>query len=152
MSTASSDNANTVPSSILIVGGGVFGLSTALALTQRAHFAQTTITLLDPHPSIPDSKAATTSSVDTSRIIRADYSDPYYADLAAEAQSHWRRTGDDELGGQGRYSEPGLLLTAERGRDAYVQAALENVRRIEGCGEEGIPVLPTAGALSLIHI
>ena len=73
MSTPSSDNPDTAPSSILVVGGGVFGLSTALALTQRAHYAQTTITLLDPHPSIPDSKAATTSSVDTSRIIRADY-------------------------------------------------------------------------------
>ena len=136
------------PKSILIVGGGVFGLSSALALTQRTCYAQTTITLLDPHPSIPDSKAATTSSVDTSRIIRADYSDSCYADLAAEAQSYWRRTGDDELGGQGRYSEPGLLLTAERGRDAYVQAALENVRRIEGCGEERIPVLPSASAIA----
>ena len=143
-----SSRISTTPSSILIIGGGVFGLSTALALTQRERYAHSKITLIDPHPCIPDSKKAATSSVDTSRIIRADYSDPYYADLAAEAQSHWRCTGDEDLGGQGRYSEAGLLLTAERGRDAYVQAALENVRRIEGVGEEGIPVLPTPDAIA----
>lgn len=58
------------PKSILIVGSGVFGLATALALTQRPSFSSSTITVLDrsPFPS-PDG-----SSIDTSRIIRADVS------------------------------------------------------------------------------
>lgn len=114
------------PSSILILGSGVFGLSTAYALTQNPNFSQTTITVLDrsPFPS-PDG-----SSIDTSRIIRPDYKDPAYAALAAQAQNQWRQQGSDELGGQGRYSESGLCLVADEGKQGmgYVEASLENVK------------------------
>ncbi|KAF3761842.1 hypothetical protein M406DRAFT_14988, partial [Cryphonectria parasitica EP155] len=102
------------PSSLLIVGAGVFGLSTALALTRRPEFKHTTITVVDrsPEPGVFPSRDA--SSIDTSRIIRADYADPAYAALAAEAQEVWRQQGHpDDLGAQGRYSETGLLLVAD---------------------------------------
>ncbi|KAH7175878.1 FAD dependent oxidoreductase [Dactylonectria macrodidyma] len=99
------------PSSILIVGSGVFGLGTAYALTQRSLFDKTTITLVDSAGGqFPPEDSA---SVDSSRIIRADYSDREYAALAAEAQKQWRQQADHELGGQGRYSESGLLLCAD---------------------------------------
>lgn len=59
------------------------------------------------------------SSIDSSRIIRADYADPAYTRLAAEAHAHWRRDPDDpdSLGGSGRYNQSGLLLAAEQGDD-----------------------------------
>ncbi|KAI9673117.1 MAG: hypothetical protein M1817_002979 [Caeruleum heppii] len=113
---------SSTPSSILIVGSGAFGLSTALALTARLAYARTTITLLD-RCAFP---APDCSSVDTSRIIRADYSDPAYARLAARAQDGWRR----HWGAKGRYTESGLLLTAEEGHEGYVRASFENVRRL----------------------
>ncbi|KAG0649829.1 L-pipecolate oxidase [Hyphodiscus hymeniophilus] len=112
-------------SSILIIGSGVFGLSTAHALSQRPSFSSTTITVLDrsPFPS-PDG-----SSIDTSRIIRADYSDPAYASLAAAAQEEWRKQGPNDLGGEGRYTESGLVLVADRGApgEHYVRESQANV-------------------------
>jgi sarcosine oxidase / L-pipecolate oxidase len=124
-----------LPSSILIIGSGVFGLSTARALATRPSFKNTRITLLDrsPFPSIDG------SSVDTSRIIRADYSDPAYAALAASAQEFWRQQGDSDLGGQERYSECGLVLVADKGKqgEKYVRESLENVRKLSGSQSEG---------------
>lgn len=101
------------PSSILIIGSGVFGLGTAYALARRDDFRNTKITLLDRSTDESLFPSRDASSVDSSRIIRADYADPAYAALAAEAQNEWRRQGDDELGGQGRYSESGLVLVAD---------------------------------------
>ncbi|KAI1411094.1 putative fructosyl amino acid protein [Hypoxylon sp. FL1857] len=103
------------PSSILIVGAGVFGLSTALALTKRPEFASTSITVLDRSPEAGVFPARDASSIDSSRIIRADYADPAYAALAAEAQAHWRQTDPSSLGGEGRYTESGFILSADDG-------------------------------------
>lgn len=106
----------TTPASILIVGSGVFGLSTALALARREAFAQCSITVVDrSDPSqagaFPSPDAA---SIDTSRIIRADYADPAYAALGDEAQAQWRQQDKPaDLGAQGRYSEAGLLLVGD---------------------------------------
>lgn len=98
------------PASILIVGSGVFGLGTAYALTQRSAYSNTTITVVDScGGQFPPDDAA---SVDSSRIVRADYSDAEYTALAAEAQEQWRQPGDDKVGGQGRYSESGFVLCA----------------------------------------
>src|SRR5689334_22504431 len=81
------------PSSILIIGSGVFGLSTALALASRDVFAQSSITVIDrSDPSQPGAfPSPDAASVDTSRIIRADYADPAYAALGDEAQVQWRK-------------------------------------------------------------
>lgn len=110
------------PKSVLIVGSGVFGLSTALALTTRPSFKNTTITVLDrsPFPS-PDG-----SSIDTSRIIRADYSDPAYAALAAAAQETWRSPSSPL---SKVYSESGLVLVSDKGQqgEEYVRKSYENI-------------------------
>ncbi|GAP92461.1 putative FAD dependent oxidoreductase [Rosellinia necatrix] len=108
------------PNSILIIGSGVFGLSTALSLTRRPEIpANTAITIVDRSPEPGVFPARDAASVDSSRIIRADYADAAYAKLAGEAQAHWRRGLDDplSLGGGGRYRESGLLLAADAGGD-----------------------------------
>src|SRR5690606_19156832 len=98
------------PAPILNVGPGLFGLLTAWALTTRPRFDKTTITVVDnARGQFPPTDAA---SVDTSRIIRTDYSDPDYSVFGAEAQTHWRKQGDHEVGGEGRYSEVGIVITA----------------------------------------
>lgn len=111
-SSYSNQRSNT-PSSILIVGSGVFGLGTAYALARRDAYSNTTITVLDRSVDEALFPSRDASSIDTSRIIRADYADPAYAALAAEAQHEWRKQGDDDLGGQGRYSESGLVLVVD---------------------------------------
>ncbi|KAI3536483.1 FAD dependent oxidoreductase [Colletotrichum filicis] len=100
------------PSSILIIGSGIFGLTTAYELAQRPRYASTKITVLDRSPIPGPSEDA--ASVDSSRIIRADYADPAYATLAAEAQTEWRKTSHpSDLGAEGRYSQSGLCLVAD---------------------------------------
>ncbi|KAI9151716.1 L-pipecolate oxidase [Paramyrothecium foliicola] len=125
---------NSPPTSILIVGSGVFGLSTASALAQRTFFANTAITIVENgNGKFPAPDAA---SVDSSRIIRADYADPAYAALAATAQEQWRKQGDNGLGGEKRYTESGVLVTARECPDTqeakkhgmkYVKESWQNV-------------------------
>jgi sarcosine oxidase/L-pipecolate oxidase len=80
---------------ILIVGAGVFGTSTAyhLSLTYKD---PTLITVLDRTP-FPPSHAAST---DINKIVRADYSQRFYMDLAYEAMEAWENWPDlrDEHG------------------------------------------------------
>ncbi|KAG6039540.1 hypothetical protein E4U41_002468 [Claviceps citrina] len=151
---------NTRPASILIIGSGVFGLSTAWALTKRPRFARTSITIVDDTSSgqFPPEDCA---SVDSSRIIRADYADPDYTALAAEAQKEWRKQGDEDLGGQGRYTESGLVLTAyhatadvEVGTKSgmyYTRESWKNcveVAKSHGSPADKIKVLASAEALN----
>lgn len=54
-----------VPSEIIIIGAGIFGLSTAIAVANR--HPSTTVTVVDRlTPPVPDG-----TSVDTTRCIRA---------------------------------------------------------------------------------
>jgi sarcosine oxidase/L-pipecolate oxidase len=124
------------PRSILIIGSGVFGLSTALALIRRPLYSSTTITVLDrsPFPSLDG------SSIDTSRIVRADYSSPAYASLATAAQAQWRKSSPTDLGGEGRYSESGLVLVANKNTqgDEYVRKSWINVQALmQAAGDVG---------------
>lgn len=114
------------------MGAGVFGLSTALSLARNQSLPQsTTITVLDrsPQPGVFPSRDA--SSIDTSRIIRADYADPAYAALAAEAQEIWRQP--EGCGADGRYNECGLIITTDdatrktSGGVDYARSSWENV-------------------------
>ncbi|KAK4145254.1 FAD dependent oxidoreductase [Dichotomopilus funicola] len=104
------------PSSILVVGSGVFGLTTALALARRDAFSHCSITVVDrSDPSQPGAfPSPDAASVDTSRIIRADYADSAYTSLGDEALVQWRkRDQPTDPGAQGRYRESGLLLVAD---------------------------------------
>lgn len=68
--------------SIIIVGAGVFGLSTALSLAEEGFRS---ITVLDRSmPPVPDG-----SSNDISRVIRFDYGDKVYAEMGKEAYDLW---------------------------------------------------------------
>ncbi|KAJ6189894.1 FAD dependent oxidoreductase [Penicillium mononematosum] len=104
------------PRTIIIIGSGVFGLSTAYAMARDDAFAQTSILLLDGWEFEP-SGTATGISVsnpgsanhDTSRIIRSEYPHGPYAVLAKNAHAQWRGL----WGENGRYVERRLLLSAQ---------------------------------------
>ncbi|KAJ5390695.1 uncharacterized protein N7496_001763 [Penicillium cataractarum] len=123
-----------LPPKILIVGGGVFGLSTALSLRERHPNSQ--ITLVESGP-IPNPHG---SSVDTSRIVRADYANAAYSRLANDAIQRWRSTA---WGAEGRYTQTGLLLvypSDSASAKEYARKSYANVRAIEG---DKVVFLPT---------
>lgn len=123
------------PSKILIIGAGEFGIATALALLKREEYSNSQITIVDISPSLPNPVG---SSVDASRIVRADYASAPYAALAVEAQRLWRDRSDDGWGGEGRYHEPGFVLTSFSDKDTYVRDSLRNVQELAHRGFEGI--------------
>ncbi|KAK5940126.1 hypothetical protein PMZ80_007544 [Knufia obscura] len=122
------------PKDILIVGAGVFGLSTAIALLERPQYNNSRITVIDSSQTLPNPVG---SSVDASRIIRADYANPSYAKLACLAQTHWRDQTPAGWGGQGRYTQTGFVLTGEQGQEAYVREAMHNVQDL---ARQGLPM------------
>jgi len=67
--------------SILIVGCGVFGLSTSLELAKKGY----KVTAIDLYP-IPSKWAA---SNDLNKIIRTEYADMFYTKLSVEALEQW---------------------------------------------------------------
>ena len=71
------------PASYLIIGAGVFGLSTALRLARSKPEAR--VVVLDRND-VPNPASA---SYDLNKIIRADYRDPFYMKLALEACAAW---------------------------------------------------------------
>ena len=68
--------------SIVIVGAGIFGLTSSLELRRRGY----SVTVIDPGP-VPHSLAA---SNDISRLVRMDYGDDLlYMELAEKAIKGW---------------------------------------------------------------
>ncbi|KAH8702352.1 putative fructosyl amino acid oxidase [Talaromyces proteolyticus] len=101
--------------SIIVIGAGVFGLSTALELSKRGY---RNITVLDRHvPPVVDG-----SSVDISRIIRIDYADPLYAQMAREAYQGWINEYTDF------YYESGFVMLADTFSNPYMSKAKEIVK------------------------
>ncbi|KAF2788312.1 sarcosine oxidase [Melanomma pulvis-pyrius CBS 109.77] len=121
-----------IPSSILIIGSGVFGLATVYSLCKNPLFKDTRITLVDRQPfPTPDG-----SSIDSSRIVRADYASPPYARLATLAQTHWRTTFAPSY-----YHETGLCITASGPEQKYVPSSLANVQAL---GTDRVEVLTSS--------
>ena len=86
---------------LLVVGGGIFGVSAALELARRGWRVQ----LFDLAP-LPTPSA---SSTDISKAVRQDYgADALYTDLAGEAIEGWR--GWNARFGETLYREVGFLL------------------------------------------
>ena len=86
---------------LLVVGGGVFGLTAALELRRRGW----RVRLLDVAP-LPTPGA---SSTDISKAVRQDYgADAFYTDLAGEAIEGWRAW--NARFGETLYREVGFLL------------------------------------------
>lgn len=86
--------------SILIVGAGCFGISTAYHLLQRGF---TTVTVIDRSKVLPAPDAAST---DINKIVRTSYSDPFYAQLARDAIQSWKNV--EEWGDT--YHESGVVV------------------------------------------
>jgi sarcosine oxidase / L-pipecolate oxidase len=128
-----------IPESIIIVGLGVFGLSTALAISQRPQWSQTRITVIEASPALPNPGGAST---DHSRIVRPDYGNLAYAELALEAQKLWRNTSDG-WGAHGRYHQSGFAMIAHAGSGEYVQKSLDNVQKLA-------PNFPDVGTIEVL--
>ncbi|KAI9508539.1 FAD dependent oxidoreductase [Russula earlei] len=102
--------------SVLIVGAGCFGISTAYHLLQRGF---TNVTVLDRSEQLPAPDAAST---DLNKIVRTSYSDIFYAQLARDAIQEWKKT--DEWGDT--YRESGVLVLGPQGGHPYASKAYEN--------------------------
>ncbi|KAL4879119.1 FAD dependent oxidoreductase [Aspergillus karnatakaensis] len=75
---------NNKTQSILILGAGCFGLSTAYHLACQGY---TRITVLEKDSNVPSRFSAAN---DLNKVIRAEYADPFYTDLALEAIRKWQ--------------------------------------------------------------
>ena len=88
-------------SDILIIGGGIFGLSAAVELQDRGY----QVCLINPDR-IPHPLAAST---DISKIVRMEYgSDAHYFEMAKQSIEGWREWND--ILGEKLYHEIGFLL------------------------------------------
>ncbi|KAK9472909.1 FAD dependent oxidoreductase [Dipodascopsis tothii] len=113
---------------IVVVGAGVFGLSTAYYLAQDG-FEH--VTVLDrARPPVLGG-----SSVDISRIVRADYSDIVYAKMCVEAIELWKTEFRDH------FHQSGILCMNPVGNTKYwaealasVQSLAQNVELTDGAG------------------
>ncbi|KAL7421967.1 hypothetical protein Q5752_003739 [Cryptotrichosporon argae] len=121
---------------VLIVGTGIFGMSTALWMLESGRYS---VTVLDKCNVLPAPDAAST---DINKIIRAgDYADPLFAQLCFDAVELWRKPE-----WQGTYHESGVICLANddgaKGHD-FVTRAYAN------CLAAGIDVslLPTPAAI-----
>lgn len=101
--------------SILIVGGGTFGTSTAYHLAQQGY---TNVTVLDRW--VPPSKEA--AGNDINKIIRADYPKPLYADLATESIGQWR---DPNGLFAGLYHRSGWLMAAGEKSIPFIEGSIK---------------------------
>lgn len=70
--------------SVLIVGAGVFGISTALHLLRRGW---KNVKIIDRSSVLPAPDAA---SSDLNKVVRTSYSDITYTRLAKEAITEWK--------------------------------------------------------------
>ncbi len=92
---------STSPSSIIIVGAGLFGLTAAIELRRR----EWQVSVIDPGP-LPRPEAAST---DISKVVRADYgSDELYTALGEESLAGWTAWNQDW--GETLYHEDGFLV------------------------------------------
>ncbi|KAB8271073.1 FAD dependent oxidoreductase [Aspergillus minisclerotigenes] len=69
---------------IAIVGGGAFGLSTALHLVRDGY---NNISVFEQDDQIPPRPSAAN---DLNKIVRAEYEDPFYTDLTMQAIALWK--------------------------------------------------------------
>ncbi|KAI0629034.1 FAD dependent oxidoreductase [Trametes polyzona] len=102
-------------STILIVGAGCFGLSTAYHLLKRGY---KNLTVIDRSPVLPAPDAAST---DLNKIVRSSYPDIFYTRLAREAIAAWKDT--EEWGDT--YHESGVYCPLKLG-ETYTDKAYEN--------------------------
>lgn len=107
--------------SVLIVGCGVMGLSTALELARNGY----SVTAIDAYP-VPSPWSAAN---DYNKIIRTEYLDLCYTKMSLEAMQRWR---SDKMFEE-TYNECGrLLITPEShaGRKEFEEVGIANLKRL----------------------
>lgn len=105
--------------SYLIVGAGVFGVSTAYHLIRR--YPDASVTLVDRDAFDADSRVA--ASWDWNKAVRADYDDIVYCQLAIEAQDIFN---SDPLW-QPYFHQTGVYWIC---RGDYAQKVIENYKKL----------------------
>lgn len=110
--------------SYIIVGAGVFGVSTALHLIRK--YPHSHITLVDRDG--PDAPTRVAASWDWNKVVRADYTDITYMRLALEARDVWK---SDPLW-RPFYHETGIFWVA---RSAFAGRVVQNYRELGVRGE-----------------
>ncbi|KAF4456343.1 hypothetical protein F53441_1502 [Fusarium austroafricanum] len=106
-------------SSILIIGSGTFGISTAYHLGKRGY---TNVTCIDRHP-WPSLDSA---GHDLNKIMRTEYDEPIYTHLALEALEAWRDPEWNDV-----YHETGRITTTTGDKKAksFLEKSYENLKR-----------------------
>ncbi|KAH7140280.1 FAD dependent oxidoreductase [Dactylonectria estremocensis] len=107
-------------SSILIIGAGTFGISTAYHLAKRGY---SNVTCIDRHP-CPSLDSA---GHDLNKIIRTEYEEPLYVELALEALEAWRRPEWN-----GIFHETGRLVitTGNDQAESHLRESYENLSKV----------------------
>lgn len=122
--------------SYLIVGAGVFGVSTAYHLIQKDPAASVTLVDRDAY----DAESRVAASWDWNKVVRADYDDKVYCRLALEAQEIFK---SDPLW-QPYFHQTGVYWTC---RSDYAQNVITNHK--EHGRTDDIIALPVAEARKL---
>lgn len=107
---------------VIVVGAGIFGVTTALELKRRGY----DVAILDPGP-IPHPLA---SSTDINKVIRMEYGrDEQYMEMVEEALPVWRRW-NEELG-ETLYHEVGVMAVTQEAMtpDGFEYESFQLLRR-----------------------
>lgn len=116
--------------SYIIVGAGVFGVSTAFHLIKK--YPNASITLVDRDAFDADSRVA--ASWDWNKVVRADYDDIVYCRMGLEAQDMFRT---DPLW-KPYFHETGIYWMC---RDDYAGKVLENYNKLGRKADlEAVPI------------
>lgn len=124
--------------SVLIVGCGVIGLSTALELAENGYL----VTAMDAYP-VPSPWSAAN---DYNKIIRTEYEDMMYTKMSVEALKMWR--SDPKF--QDTYNECGRVMMTPKthvARQEYERMGFDNLKMIG----EGMKVEVFRGGQELAH-
>jgi sarcosine oxidase/L-pipecolate oxidase len=105
--------------SVLIIGGGAFGTSTAYHLSHRGY---SNVTVLDRFAA-PSKDAAAT---DLNKIIRHDYPNPLYTRLGREAMTVWK---DQDSIFRGMFRGTGWIMAAHEMTKNFLKAAYETATK-----------------------
>ena len=122
--------------SYLIIGAGVFGVSTAYHLIKK--YPNASVTLIDRDAYDAESRVA--ASWDWNKVVRADYDDKVYCELALEAQDIFK---NDPLW-QPHFHQTGVYWNC---RSDYAQTVINNHKELGR--KDDIIALPVAEARKL---
>ena len=103
--------------SVLIIGAGSFGTSTAYHLRLRGY---SSVRVLDRF----DTPSHDAASTDLNKIVRADYPNPMYTQLAREALEVWK-SPTSYL--SGLFRQTGWIMAANSGATKWLESSYKTV-------------------------